>query len=332
MITFRPMPSLALTTVATPPASVRRTPLSVARTFGEVGALALAAWLFAAPTAVAQLAPSHLDDAAPIPAGMLRLRVSNVWTRFDERFAANGERTPLNAPLSTDSLGTAQLPLLAPIEAAARTLALDPALRLSLGTLRVGGNARIVTTPIAIEYGVTRRLSVGLLIPIVQTRRVAQAVVVGDSSHANFGYVPAGSRQTAVDANALVVTAYQRAADSLATLIARCPTNPTAAGCVAVNANSAGAAAAQARAQGYADGARALGTTTASTIVAPRASSELAGRLDARRIELNQQLQQFLGAGAGASSGVFTAKADFSYIDLQGRAGQTAFLGGPLGG
>ncbi len=319
------MPSLAVSTPAPRAAALLRRR-------GGVLPLAVLFGLAALPAARAQVAPTHLDDAAPVPAGMLRLRVSNVWTRFDERFAANGARSRLNDPLSTDSLGTAQLPLLAPIEAAARTLALDPALRLSLGSLRVRGNARIVTTPIAIEYGVTRRFSVGLLIPIVQTRRVAIAVVTGDSTRANFGYVDPASRASAASANDLVAKAYQRAADSLATLITRCPTNPSASGCAVVNANGAGAAAARARAQSYADGARALGTTTTNALVAPRASSELADRLDARRRELNQQLQQYLGAGAGSATGVFTAKTDFSYIDLQGRAGQPALLGGSFGG
>ena len=308
MITFRPMPSLA----------------SVLR-------IALFSVLLA-PVSRAQAVLSHLDDASPVPAGMIRLRLSQVWTRFDERFGPDGRTAALGAGLSTDSLGSAQLPRLLPIEAGLRTLAIDPALRLSLGRLQVGSNARISTTPIALEYGVTRRLSIGIIVPVVQTRRVAQAVVTGDSSFANVGYVPTASRGAAATMNALVASAYQRAADSLGVLLTNCPTNRTAAGCAAVNANSADAIAARARALGFAEAVRVLGVTPQEPVIAPRRSSDLADTLDARRLQLNARLQQYLGAGAGAATSLFTAMTDFSYIDLQGRGGAPALLGGPLGG
>jgi hypothetical protein len=278
---------------------------------------------------------SHLDDAAPIPAGALRLRLANVWTRYDERFAAGGGTTPLGAELSADSLGVAQLPLLAGVQGSVQTLASDPALRLSFGRLRVGSNARIATTPISFEYGVTRRLSVGVLIPIVQTRRVAQATVAGDSTHANMGFLASGTQRTAAGAqNLQVAAAYQRAADSLGKLVAQCPTNPAAAGCRAVNANPADAAAARLLAHSFAQAATTLGTSPTTALVAPRASSDLAEAIEARRVQLNLRLQQYLGAGAGANTSVFTAPTDFSYRDLQGdrAAGAIGLLGGPLGG
>ena len=311
MITFRPMPSLVTT---------------VARVVSLVALLAT--------PAVAQSPLSHLDDAAPVPAGMLRFRLSNVWTRFDERFGESGGLAPLGAALSADSLGSAQLPRLLPIEAGLRTLAQDPLLRLSLGRLQVTSNARTVTTPISLEYGVTRRLSVGVIVPIVQTRRVAQAIVSGDSTRANVGYLAAGSRNAAAARNLAVANAFQRSADSLGTLLSRCPTNPSAPGCAAVNANAADAASARDRAQSFAAAVRVLGVSAANTIVAPRASSDLADALDARRIELNRRLQQYLGSSAGASTGIFTAPTDFSYFDLQGnRAAATpGLLQGPIGG
>jgi hypothetical protein len=296
---------------------------------------ALVALLSLAASASAQSPTSpisHLDDAAPIPAGMLRLSIANVWTRYDQRFAAGGGSVPLGNELSADSLGSAQFPRLLPIEAGLRTLATDPALRLSLGRLHVGSNARIVTTPIALEYGVTRRFSIGVLIPIVETRRVAQATVSGDSTRANVGYVPTSARAQAASANALVYNAYKRAADSLGVLLTNCPSNPGASGCAAVNANPTDAAATRQRAQSFADAVTTLGTTADQAIIAPRKSSDLADTLDARRTQLNVRLQQYLGASAGATTGIFTAQTDFSYIDLNGRSGVPAFLGGPLGG
>ena len=311
MITFRPMSPLA--------------------SFARASAIALLCVVPPLGAARAQSSLPHLEDAAPIPAGMLRLRIANAWTRFDERFAA-GDAVPLGAGLSADSFGVAQLPLLATRQSALRALALDPTLRLSLGKLQVSSNARIVTTPIALEFGVTRRLSVGLVVPIVQTRRVAQAVVSGDSTWANAGYVAASERAKAAAANNTLASAYQQAADSLGKLLTNCPANPTAAGCAAVNANTADATAARARAVSYAQAAQALGTAADAAVIAPRRSSDLADTLEARRIQLNQRLQQYLGATAGAGQSLYFAPTDFSYIDLQGRAGVPALLGGPLGG
>ena len=299
---------------------------SLAAPFVRVLPVALSFALSAQVQAQSPSPLSHLDDAAPVPSGMLRLRLANVWTRYDERFAPSGTIS-LGAELSADSLGSAQLPRLLPIEAGLRTLAVDPALRLSLGFLHVGSNARIVTTPISIEYGLTGRLSVGLLVPIVETRRVAQATVSGAALFANAGYVATASRAGAADINGAVINAYRNAADSLGTLLARCPTNPGDTGCAAVNANIADATAARARATSFADAVTALGT-----IIAPRASSRLADTIDVRRVQLNQRLQQYLGAGAGALTSIFTAPTDFSYIDLQGRNGVPGLLGGPVGG
>jgi hypothetical protein len=311
MITFAPMPSLATSLRCLFPVAL------------------LATFSVRAQTTASPL--SHLEDAAPVPSGMLRMRVANVWSRFDQRFVVDGT-TSLGAELSADSLGSAQLPRLQPIEASLRTLATDPTLRLSLGWLHVGSNARIVSTPISLEYGISRRLSVGVVVPIVETRRVAQATVRGEALFANASYVSPGNRNVAAQVNAAVRNAYRKAADSLGILLAQCPTNPSAAGCAAVNANVADATAARARASAFADAVTVLGTTAPQVIVAPRATSPLADTLEARRVQLNQRLQQYLGAGAGASTSVFTAPTDFSYVDLQGRGGVPALLAGPLGG
>jgi hypothetical protein len=292
--------------------------------------LVLVALLVAAP-AMAQAPLSHTADAAPVPAGSLRLRITTAWTRYDERFSADGGTQPLSADFSTPALGVAQLPLLAPVEATLQTLAGDPSVRLSLGRLEVRGGARIVTTPISLEYGVTHRLSVGVQVPIVQTRRVVQPRVNTDSS-ANMGFVPEGARATAATQNLAVANAFQDAADRLAALISQCAANPGAAGCAPVNANPAGAAAARDQARAYAEAVSVLGTSASGALLAPRKGSQLADAIDARRMALNAAVQQFLGAGAGSAGGVFTANTDFSYIDLQGRRGTTGLLQSPLGG
>lgn len=293
--------------------------------------LPVLALLVVAPPALAQAPLSHTEDAAPVPAGSLRLRITTAWARYDERFSADGGTQPLSADFSTPALGVSQLPLLTGTEASLQALAGDPAVRLSLGRLQVRGGARIVTMPISLEYGVTRRLSLGVQVPVVQTRRVVQLRANTDTS-ANVGYVPEGMRSAAAQRNQAVVGAFQQSADQLAALITQCAANPGAAGCAPVNADPAGAASARDQARAYADAVRALGVDAANALIAPREGGTLATSIDARRQAINAALQQFLGASAGASSGVFTATTDFSYIDLQGRRGSPGLLQGALGG
>ena len=293
--------------------------------------LTLLVLVAAAPMLPAQAPLSHTEDATPVPAGSLRLRITTAWTRYDERFAADGGTQSLSADFSTPSLGVAQLPLLASTEAGLQSLSGDPSVRLSLGRLEVRGDARIVTTPISLEYGVTRRLSIGVQVPVVQTRRVVQPRVNTDSS-ANVGFVPAAVRADAAQQNQAVVDAFQRDADRLANLISQCAANPAAAGCGPVTADPTGAAAARDQARAYANAVSVLGGNVSNTFLAPREGSQLAGAIDTRRLAINTALQQFLGAGAGSSTGVFTAKTDFSYIDLQGRGGTPGLLQSTLGG
>jgi hypothetical protein len=279
----------------------------------------------------AQMPLTHTDDAAPVPSGALRFTVTNGWKRYDQRFGS-GMLTDLGADLAADSLGPAQMPRLAPVQTGLRTLSGNPTTRLSLGQLGVKSDARVVTTAFAVEYGVTRRLSVGVLVPFLQTRRTIQLHVNGDTSHANVGYVAISQRGTAAATNAAAVAAYSAAAASLQTLITSCQQNPNGSGCAAVNANPSGAAATVAQAQSFAGAVTALGTTAATAIVAPRDKSRLATAIEAQRTALNQQLQQYLGAGAGVSSSIFYAANDFSYLDLNGRDGVPGLLQSSLGG
>lgn len=316
MITFAPMPPLVA------PSLARSFPLRL---------VALAALII--PMRLAAQAPlSHTDAAAPVPKGSLRLKITTAWTRYDERFTADGVQ-PLGADFSTPALGVAQLPLLARTEAGLQALAGDPSVRLSLGRLEMRGGARVVTTPLSLEYGVTRRLSIGVQVPIVQTRRVVQLRVNTDTNAlANVGFVPDVSRAGAAQQNADLATAFRQSADRLDALITQCSVNPGAAGCAPINADPVGAAAARDEANGYASAVLALGADAASALLAPRAGSALGAAIDARRLAINSALQQFLGAGAGSTTGVFTTTANFSYIDLQGRGGSPGLLASSLGG
>ena len=321
MITFRPMHPLALLPFDLPRITARR--------LQRVAAAGLL--VFAPAVTHAQTVLTHTEAAAPVPKGMLRFRVTTGWSRFDERFTPTGRRT-LGDEISATDFGVQQLPLLAPADAGLRTLTGDAGTKLSLGHLAAYSDARTVTTPIVLEYGLTRRLTVGIMVPVVQTRRSVSLSVNKDST-ANVGFVPVRSRGTAATQNAAVFAAYRAAADSLAILVSRCPTNPSATGCAAVNLNAADASAAGVLARQFADAVKAaLGTDTAHALIAPRKDGALAASIEAERAIINARVQRYLGASAGATAGVFTQSSSFSYVDLQGRNGTPGLLQSALGG
>ncbi|MEO8561246.1 MAG: hypothetical protein ABI601_04175 [bacterium] len=324
MITFAPMPPLAV-----PRQSISRLTLAAI-------ALSALALVLSPSASLAQTALAHTEDAAPVPRGAVRLTISNGWTRYDSRFGEAGIARGLGDELSTDSLGPRELPTLAPVEAGFQTLANNPAQRLTFGKLDVRSDARIVTTPIAIEYGITRRLSFGVLVPLVQTRRSVQLRVNEHTAtdsvrRGNSGVIPFARRADAAASNAAIVTALTTASANLTELLARCAVNSSAAECNPIRGQEAAAAAAARRAAEFAAGVRtAYGVTEQTAVVAPLVGSQLAAEIEAQRAALASQLATF-GSGLGIGT-LFNAPTEFGYADFQGRNGVPGLLQSAFGG
>ena len=266
----------------------------------------------------------------------MRVTITNGWTRYDTRYGENGITRGLGDELSTDSLGPRQFPKLAPVEAALQTLTNDPAQRLTFGRLDTRSDARIVTTPIAIEYGITRRLSFGVVVPIVQTRRSVQVRVNEHTKsdtvrRGNAGLIPDARRADAAANNAALVDALTKVSANLSALLARCQTSPAADECTPIRGQEAAAAAAAQRASAFAAGVRtAYGVTEETAVVAPLAGSQLAVRIEAERTALAAQLAAF---APGTTLGtLFNAPTEFSYADLQGRNTVPGLLQSGYGG
>jgi hypothetical protein len=278
---------------------------------------------------------SHTDDAIPIPGGWVRLSVGNVWERHDSRFGESAT-IGLGDPLSTDSLGPRQLPRISPIEGGLKTLTQNPAQRLTFGRLEVRSDARVVTTPIALEYGITRRLSFGVVVPIVQTRTSAQVLVnrrgAGDTTKtSNAGVWQESQRAAMALENKKVVDSLTKAASSLTGLLARCAQNPLATECNTIRGKEADAAAAASRATEFAGAVSvAYGVNAQSAVVAPLAGSALAKAVQSQLTALSAQLASYIpGTVLGTLPTVTT---EFSYVDLQGRSGTEGLLQSTLGG
>jgi hypothetical protein len=153
-----------------------------------------------AARASAQLPPaplplSNTEDARTLPKGTVLFRAMNAWTRFDEVYDAGADSAhhlhPLGDAFSASQLGVRQFPGLAAAENALRTLTGDPNLSLNLGQTFATANTRTVTTPFTLQYGVTDRLTIGAMVPVVQTHSTVFVELnprrLGTNTGANVG-------------------------------------------------------------------------------------------------------------------------------------------------
>ncbi|MDQ6611931.1 MAG: hypothetical protein M3Y64_05825 [Gemmatimonadota bacterium] len=196
----------------------------------------------------AQAASGVGDDAIPIPAHGSRIRIGGLWTNYDSRFATatdgSYKRRPLFAGYERANLGVADLPQLGATENNIRSLSgLGSAFSLSLGRLEASGNVVKSIVPFQFDFGVTRRLSVGILIPYVETTADNKFVLNRGGKGATVGENPARlSTGTARFTNGAVLAQVEAARAALAAEIVRCgDANATGGGCTAIRLNPASA-------------------------------------------------------------------------------------------
>lgn len=245
-----------------------------------------------------------LDDATVVPRGSVRVGVGISLSRADERFssgalsrAPRGTREPLGAGLSFDSLGPSAIDALTPVAAPLRSLSGQSALGLSLGALAVHMNRDVRTIPFSVEAGLTSRLTIGALIPYVLVRNDVAAVPGGGG---NMGLNPALSVVGARTRNGSVLAQLNGASTRLRAQLAVCESDPSGAGCAALNANRQAALALLSQADGAAlDLAAVYGTATgAGSRFAPVVGSALEQAIFARLGVFNASYQTFLGLPA----------------------------------
>ena len=198
-------------------------------------------------TARAQAVAGLGDDAIPLPKGSKQFLVSGLWNDWDGAYVATGtggsRKQALFAALSTTQAGIAIFPQLAAAEAGVRSLTGQPTFALSLGALDAAGEVRQSIAPLGLSMGLTRRLSVRVLVPYVESRDVSQLLLNRVGSTANVGMNPAfvaGTGASARSTNGAVLSQIDGARTQLAAEITRCA-SPTATGCDAIRANAAAA-------------------------------------------------------------------------------------------
>ena len=189
---------------------------------------AAVAALLIAGAARAQGNPWFGEDALVLSRGMVRLGLAPTFTRYDERYRVDGQAEPLGADLTTDTLGAAELSVLAPLESQLPSLTGLSDVRVSLGRMRVSRDASILTMPLAGEIGIGGRLSLGVIVPIVRTLSHVVFSPNPGLNEGNVGINPAIDDSAARDQNQALLDQFASAVEALEELITACedPANP----------------------------------------------------------------------------------------------------------
>ncbi len=292
---------------------------------------ALAAFLLGGD-AGAQRVLGPTADATVLPRGMLRVTTGPEWGRGHERYAtgnggpARGAVEPLAAAFNTDSLGGTQLPALAAVASGLRDIVGGAAgLPITLGALETRFDVSVARTPIHIEYGLTRRITLGAMFPLVKTWTEVSLQPNRTRDGSTVGINP---NQFA--ANLSVVSQLQAAGQALTQLVVSC-TGSTTPACAAVNADRLRALALVQSATTVANGIEAVyGTSTAKrgNRFVPADSSTLQRSVAARLATLSSDFADFLGpppTGTGWITARPVGATQFSWGNLQRVLTDTAF-------
>ncbi|MDE3215682.1 MAG: hypothetical protein KGO03_04740 [Gemmatimonadota bacterium] len=178
----------------------------------------------------AQAGFPHLDDATVLARGQFRLDAASEWTRYNALFAPAGSATatmPLGGGFSFDSLGAAQLPALSGTQSAIGALTGSP-FSLSLGRTMAAADARVAVTPIRGEYGLTSRITLGFMVPLVRTRTSIMLRVNPTDSTGNVGINPAAVNPASLARDSAVFAQLVNAAGALQAAQQACQANPAA--------------------------------------------------------------------------------------------------------
>ena len=167
----------------------------------------------------------------------MRVRALTAWTRFDA-LLGDGSLRNIAATLATDSLGVKQMPFFTPSETEIRTASGLANFRLTAGQLVAVANSRVMTAPVILEYGLTRRLTLGVVVPLVESRTTVQSQLNPTVGLANVGPNPAFSPSAGAGVrtqNAALVTSLRQAADTLRGRVTTCQATPTNPICAPIN-------------------------------------------------------------------------------------------------
>jgi hypothetical protein len=188
---------------------------------------------------IAQSPTTLLPDATVPSMGAGRIRLLTSFTRWDDYLGDGGTRN-IGSLFATDSLNVARIPRLFTNEAQIRTAGGLPNFRLTAGNVVSIANSRVMTAPLILEYGLLSHVSLGVVVPLVETRTTLFAQLNPKLGTANVGPNPAlFAGSDAISLNSQLVNSLRAAQQRLSDQLAGCMTNPAGAGCTTLLAQQA---------------------------------------------------------------------------------------------
>ena len=287
--------------------------------------------------ASAQRVLGPFDDASVLPKGMVRASVSPTWGRAHERFADGAGRTPKGsvepfaADFDLDTLGAAHLPAVGAVRAGLGQIVgtNGAAFALSLGRLSTRIDATTAFTPIVLEFGLTSRLTIGGMLPMVKTRAEVAVNMNPGGATGTIGLNPGFANGAVRVTNLTLVSQINAAIQQLQGALTSCvgSTDPS---CTAINANRPRAqqlVTAATQAAGGIESVYGVSTTKPGARFAPVERSAVHLAVTTRLTALSNEFLALLGAPAGSAwiAGTPVGAAPFAYAALQRVLADTAF-------
>ena len=285
--------------------------------------------LFAEP-ASAQRVLGVGDDALVLPRGVFRFRTLGQWTWFNERYGMdtpgrpNGALEPLGIDFTLDTIGVKQFPNLATLQAGLQSLTGNPTWYATLGNTVVNLRDRVAAFPFVFEAGLSKRFSVGILIPYVHTQSSAFFNVNTAGTNGNLGFNPALAVAAAVTQNQTMFTQFTTAANTLEGQLAACRANPGASpSCPALLANQASAQSLITNSRAFAGGVNQIYSTSPFV---PIVGTDAQLAIEARVAAFRSLYNQFgVTSIAATTTGPFASQARLTVGDAQRILTDSAF-------
>ena len=293
----------------------------------------LAAVLLVPSTLLAQAVTGVGDDALMPKNGELRVSVLSLWNRWYERYGRgtsgrpNGSVEPLGIDFNFDSIGVAQFENLGPVQSSIRALTGMPAFSASLGRSIVHVRDNTFASPVAMELGLTSRLSLSVLVPFVTATSNVNFLMNPTGHEPTLGFNPTLIASAAITANANFLAQFDSAAARLTRSLALCAVTPGAAGCAPINANAAGAQALIANANTFAAGlAQVYGGRggAAGFLFVPIAGTAAQAAIEAK-VAAYRALYASFGTTAITGAGPLAAQAPLTAADMQSVLSDSTF-------
>ena len=272
------------------------------------------------------------DDATVVPRGVFRIQTLGQWTSFNERYGLdtpgrpNGSLEPLGADFTLDTLGVKQFPNLASLQAGIQQLTGNSTWNATLGNSVLDLRDRVSTFPFLFEVGLSKRLSLSIQVPYVNTQSMTFFNVNTTGTEGNLGFNPALGTAAAVAQNAALLAQFTADSTSLKNAIDNCAANPGGAGCAQLNSPSTNAQA-QALITGAQSFARGVNSIYTTSPFVPIAGTDAQLALEARVAAFKAAYANFAAYGVApiTSTGPFASQTRLTLRDAQKILSDTAY-------